>query len=143
MNKQRRYILIASAIGVVSMFLPWMSVLFISINGMHGIGVLIFFCFVACGILAFAGDQTKTMDKTKWTLTLVIGGLAFLIMVIKFFQSLDYLRFIELGFFIALLASAGILGAAYFYRPAGYNVKDGIASLKDSFSGKQGPGVKE
>lgn len=70
-------ILIAAAIGAISMFLPWVSVGQLgSVNGMHGGGILVFICFIAAGFLAFNGDQTTNLNKMSWMLTLVAGGLA-------------------------------------------------------------------
>ena len=80
MNKQRKFVLIAAAIGVISMFLPWISVSVLgysqSVNGMHDKGILVFLCFAASGIIAYLGDQTKNLDKTMWTVTLLAGAIA-------------------------------------------------------------------
>ena len=46
MSKQRKFVLIASAIGIISMFLPWFSFFGFRISGMHGVGILVFLCFV-------------------------------------------------------------------------------------------------
>jgi preprotein translocase subunit SecG len=70
MNKQRKFVLIAAAIGIVSMFLPWISVSLFgysqSQNGMHRIGVLVFFCFVVSLAFSYLGDQNKNLDKNAW-----------------------------------------------------------------------------
>lgn len=59
MNKQRKLMLIFSLIGLIAMFLPWVRISFLgmgtSINGMHDMGIVIFICFLGCGLLSLAG----------------------------------------------------------------------------------------
>ena len=47
MNKQRKFVLIAAAVGIISMFLPWISVSVLgfsqTINGMHDKGFWFFY----------------------------------------------------------------------------------------------------
>ena len=53
MHRQRKFILIAAAAGVISMFLPWVSISAFGMdvgqsnNGVRGGGILIFFLFAA------------------------------------------------------------------------------------------------
>lgn len=129
-NKQRKFILIAAAIGVIAMFLPWVDVIFFSVNGMHGKGILVFLGFVVCGVIALVGDQTKPLDKTMWMITMIVSGLAALVMLISFVQALDVLEMFSIGFYLALIASLGLVFAAFHYRASGYNIKDGFDSLK-------------
>ncbi|MEP6675063.1 MAG: hypothetical protein ABJA78_07905, partial [Ferruginibacter sp.] len=88
MSKQRKFVLIAAAIGAISCFLPWVSFeifgMSSSVNGMHGIGILVFLCFVGAGAVCLMGNQTATLDKTFWFVALACGGIASLIMVINF-----------------------------------------------------------
>jgi uncharacterized protein YacL len=141
MSKQRKFILIAAAVGVISMFLPWIQISFMgitagSVNGMHGGGILVFLCFVACGVIAMMGDQTKTLDKTMWMISLVAAGVAALIMLINFLRALDAISYFSIGFYLAIIASLAVLFATYQYRSAGYNIKDGFDSLKDDIEKK-------
>ena len=85
MSKQRKFILIAAAVGFIAMFLPWINISFFgissSLNGMHDKGILVFICFVVAGVLAYTGDQTKNLDKKNWFIVLIAGALATLIML--------------------------------------------------------------
>ena len=120
MSNQRKMILIAAAVGVIAMFLPWWSMgIFGSVNGMHGEGILVFLCFVGAGVLAVMGDQTKNLDRTNWMLTLIAGGLASLIMIIRFFTWLDGLSLLSFGFYLALAAAISIVAFAYIQRTSG------------------------
>jgi len=140
MNKQRKFILIAAAVGVIAMFLPWVRVSFFgisnSVNGFHDIGILVFLCFVGAGVVAFLGDQTKSLDKTFWFIALAAGGIAALIMVINFLRALDMLSYLSFGFYLALLASLAVVGAAYMYRSPGDSIKGGFDSLKNDIEKK-------
>jgi len=141
MSKQRKFILIAAGIGVIAMFLPWIQISILgfnagSVNGMHGWGIVVFLCFLAAGGITLMGDQTKNLDKTMWMAALIAGGLATLIMVIFFLRALDAISFFSVGFYLAIIASLGVLYAAYAFRAAGFNIKDGFDSLKSDIEKK-------
>ena len=143
MNKQRKFVLIAAAVGVISMFLPWVSISMFgaseSVNGMHDKGILVFICFAASGIIAYMGDQTKNLDKTMWTVTLLAGAIA-LLFIIWFYSeatgSIMGSSLIGFGVYIAGIASLGILAAAYMFRSPTDNIKDGFNSVKKDIESK-------
>ena len=134
MNKQRRFILIASTAGIISMFLPWVDIFFINLNGMHGRGIFIFFCFIACGLISIMGNQTLNLDRTMWMMTLLIGSIASLIMIYTFFDGAA--KIFTYGFYLALFSCLGIVIAGYLFRPPGQNIKDGFDSLKKDIDDK-------
>jgi uncharacterized protein YacL len=141
MSKQRKFVLIASAVGFISIFLPWVSISMgpfgsMSTNGFHGAGILVFLCFAACGVLAFLGDQTKNLVKTFWMITLIAGGLAAAIMLINFLRALDNLSYLSIGFYLALLASIGVVLATYMFRNPEDTLKSGFDSLKNQIEEK-------
>ena len=82
------------------------------------------------------GDQTQSLDKTVWTVALAASGLAAILMVIFFLRTMDAISYLGFGFYLALLASLGLLYVVYNYRNAGYNIKDGFDSLKNSMGEK-------
>jgi peptidoglycan/LPS O-acetylase OafA/YrhL len=135
MSKQRKMMLIAAAIGVVAMFLPWWSFI-ISINGMHGWGVLVFLCFVTTGAIAFMGDQTTNLTQTNWMFALIASGVAALIMSIMFLSNLDFMSLLSFGFYIALAASICLLVFTYTNRSSTDSVQSGFDNLKRSFDNK-------
>lgn len=147
MNKQRKFVLIAAAVGVISMFLPWISVSVLgfsqTINGMHDKGILVFLCFAASGIIAYLGDQTKNLDKTMWAVTLIAGALALLMVIWFYFQvtgdgNVFGGSLIGFGLYIAGIAALGILIAAYMFRSPTDNIKDGFNSIKKDLESKIG-----
>ena len=140
MSKQRKFILIASAVGVISMFLPWVKISLFgfssSVNGMRDSGIFIFLCFVACGVISFLGNQSINLDRTMWMVTLIVGGLAALIMIINFLRASDARDFLSYGFYLALLSSIGLVVAAYLFRTPGESIKSGFDSLKKDIEEK-------
>lgn len=143
MNKQRKFILIAAVIGVISMFLPWISVSMLgeseTVNGMHGKGVLVFLCFAIAGAIAYLGDQTTNLDKTMWGVTLLAGIVALLFMIWFYSDtsgSFMGASFIGFGFYISALASVGILLSAYMFRSPTDNIKDSFNTMKKDLESK-------
>lgn len=137
MSKQRKMILIAAAVGIISMFLPWFSIssLFgnVSVSGMNGLGILVFLCFLAAGALAFMGDQTTNLNQTNWMGVLIAGGVAALIALIRLLSPPFGLS-ASFGLFIALAASIGIVAFAFMNRSASDTLQGGFDSLKSSFN---------
>ena len=145
MNKQRKFVLISAAVGFISMFLPWVSVSMLgysqSVNGMHGKGTLVFICFVVSGVIAWLGDQTKNLDKTMWTVTLLAGAIALLFTILFYSDASGSVMgsaFIGFGVYIAAIASIGILASAYLFRSPTDNLKDGFNSVKNDIESKIG-----
>jgi amino acid transporter len=145
MSKQRKFVLISASAGFISMFLPWISISMFgysqSINGMHDKGILVFICFVASGAIAYLGDQTRNLEKTMWTATLIAGAIALLIILWFYSQATGSIMgssMIGFGIYIAALASIGILVSAYIFRSPTDNLKDGFNSLKKDIESKIG-----
>ena len=142
MNKQRKFVLIAAVAGVISMFLPWVSISLLgftqSVNGMHGSGILVFLCFAASGIVAYLGDQTKNLDKTMWLVTLIAGALATLIVIWYIIDASGnaFGSFLGFGIYIAALAAIGVLLAAYIFRSPTDSIKDGFSSIRKDIENK-------
>ncbi len=142
MGKQRRFVLIAAIVGIISMFLPWIRVsvfgLTQSVNGLHGTGILVFLCFAACGIIAYLGDQSKNLEKTMWMLTLIFSALATLIVlwnIIKASGSI-YSAYLSFGIYLAASAAMGILASAFLFRSPTDNIRDSFESLKNDLGNK-------
>lgn len=145
MNKQRKFVLISAAVGFISMFLPWVSISMLgysqSVNGMHDKGILVFICFVVSGVIAYLGDQTKNLDKTMWSVTLLAGAIALLVIIWFYSQiSSSFMGSSMTGFgiYISALAAIGILASAYMFRSPGDNIKDGFNSMKNDIESKIG-----
>lgn len=144
MNKQRKFVLIAAAIGVIAMFLPWFRISFFgmssSINGMHGNGIIVFICFIIAGVLAYLGDQGKNLERTFWFITLASGALATIIMVWNLIDvsgnSFGMGSVMSFGFYLAILAAIGVLLAAFLFRAPGDSIKGGFDSLKSDIENK-------
>ena len=134
MSKQRKFVLISSAVGVIATFLPWWSFSSFgynaSINGFHGMGMLAFLGFVAVGIIAYMDDQTTNLDKTKWMATLIAGAVAFLIVIYYIIETSSVYNGLSIGIYLAALAALGVVLSAFLFKTAGDNIAGGFNSLK-------------
>jgi len=116
------------------MFLPWASIGFLgSVNGLQGIGFLVLFAFIGAGIVAFLGDQTKSLDKTMWFVALACGAIAALIVVINVLRMISYIT-PSIGAWLAVAASIGILYSAWVFKSPGDDIKSGFDSLKKNIN---------
>ena len=142
MNKQRKFVLIAAAVGIISCFLPWITISLGgfgggSASGMHSWGMLAFLAFIGAGVSAFLGDQTKAMASTFWFIALACGALAVL-GVLLFFVNIPTGFGVTYGFgiFIGAAAAIGVLASAYMFRSPGDSIKGGFDSLKGDIEKK-------
>ncbi len=145
MSKQRKFLLISSAVGFISMFLPWVSISMFgytqSANGMHKEGIIVFICFVVAGIIAYIDDQKKNLDKTMWTVTLLAGVIALLFTFWYYSEITNSLMgsaFVGFGLYIAAIAAIGIMVSAYLFKTPTDNLKEGFDSLKEGLKNKLG-----
>jgi len=145
LHKQRKMMLIAAVIGIIAVFLPWITVsagflgesMTKNTNGFHGMGILAFIAFAAAGIVAISGKQAEPLDKTTWIIGLIIGAVALLSVGIFMLNSSDSLGSIGFasasygfGCWIALAAGVAVTAAAWVLRAPGYTLQSGIDSLK-------------
>lgn len=145
LNKQRKLILIAAVVGIISIFLPWFSAgafgFSMHINGFHGWGILAFLAFVAAAIIVLIGTQTEALDKTMWFGTILCGALALLSIIITLISSAS--NSADFGFasagmgfgiWISLAAGIAILLFAWTLRNPAHDLKSGFESIKNSVS---------
>jgi hypothetical protein len=141
MNKQRKFVLIAALIGVVSMFLSWGKIALFgyAAGSFKGMDIPYSFvpllCFIGCGILAYLGDQTLNVKITNWFIILICGALSALFAIWKF-ASMPTGVSAGLGIYLAILAAAGVLVAAFMFRAPEDNIKSGFDSLKKDINSK-------
>lgn len=142
LNKQRKFILISAAIGIISIFLPWFSAgafgFSVHINGFHGWGILAFLCFIASIIIVLLGVQTQTLDKSMWLAAIICGGVALLSVIITMLSSSGGFGFISAGFgigiWMALAAAIGVTLFAWMFKNPAHDFKSGLESLKKTIS---------
>jgi hypothetical protein len=97
-----------------------------------------FFCFVTAGIMAYMDDQTKNLDKTKWTITLIAGGISTLIVLWYIIEASNspFGSAIGFGAYIAALAAIGVVLSAFLLKSPGDNIRSGFDSLKKDINTK-------
>jgi preprotein translocase subunit SecG len=147
MNKQRKFVLIAAAVGIVSLFLPWLKVSFFgasgSVNAMKSnTGYFLFAMFGVCGVMAYLGNQLTNIDKKNWVITLICGILAtgWILLTWVGATNSEYAAISTLawGFYLSLLSAIGVVVAAFMFRSPSDNIKDGFNSLKNDISNRIG-----
>jgi len=145
MNKQRKFVLIAAVIGMISMFLPWgkISLFGYTAGSFKGTDVEYSFipiaCFIVSGLMAFMGNQKQTLTTTNWFITIICGAVATLFTIWKFVDMPDGVT-TGFGIYLAILSSLGVLIAAFIFRSPTDNIKGGFDSLKKDISTKMNSG---
>ena len=145
MNRQRKLILITAAIGIISVFLPWVTISIFgmtqSINGFHGWGILVFLAFVASAVIALIGNQTRVLEKSYWFLAMACGAIALLSIIIAIASSDSMgggMGFVDAGIgagmWIAIAAALGVVLFAWLFKSPADNLKSGFEGLKKSIS---------
>lgn len=137
MHKQRLFIVIASAIGIISAFLPWarmsmfgMSVSASGIDG--GDGWLSLALFAAAGGITFAtGDKMGVLDGTMKKAVGGIGAGVTLFMIIELLRV--GLGMASFGVYFSILAGVAVMalpfaiqGDGSFKMPTKDSIKEDI-----------------
>lgn len=145
LNKQRKLILIASAAGIISIFLPWFSAgafgFSVHINGFHGWGVLAFICFMGAAIISLVGDQNSALDKETWFAAILCGALVLISVIITLISSASNSADfgfasagLGFGIWISLVSGIAIVLSAWMFRNPAHDLKSGFESIKNSVS---------
>lgn len=149
LHKQRKFILIAAAAGIIAVFLPWISITVgmfgysetHSTNGFRSYGIVVFLSFIVAGIAAFLGNQTAALEKTNWLVALVAGAAALLFTVIFMLSGSDATGGFGLadahfgfGLWIALVASIAVILFGWMYRNPENNLKESFESIKKTIA---------
>lgn len=143
LHKQRKAILIAAVIGVIGVFLPWITVGFlgqnIHSNGFHGIGILAFLALAGAGAVALLGNLSTSLEKGTWFAALACGALALLSVVIFILNTsndIGSVGFAGIGFgiglWISLIAAGAVVASAWLLKSPDDSLKGGFESLKSS-----------
>jgi hypothetical protein len=144
LNKQRKFILIGAALGLIACFLPWFSYGVGSVNGMNGIGVLAFILFIVAGLLALMGDQKVNIPSKMWLPVLAAGVVNICIigyLIIRWESAMSGVNSEEsavfgsvglsFGIWIAIAGAIIMTYGAYRFRSADNNLKESLNSLKN------------
>ncbi|HEY8387036.1 MAG TPA: SHOCT domain-containing protein [Parasegetibacter sp.] len=147
MNRQRKFMLIAGLLGVISIFLPWFSIPVLSnffgggssssMNGFRGWGIVIFLCYAGTVVMALIGDQIKSLDKTTWLIAIAAGAIALLLNIITISRmGGDSFGFMKPGFglWISLVAAIGIAVSVWLFRSPDHNIASSFDALKKNIA---------
>lgn len=163
MNKQRKFILAASVLGIVAVFLPWISVsagafgysVSESRNGFHGMGVLYFLLMVVVLVLAVTGEQSNTLEKNKRLGVLGTGLFALICLLITYSNAQDDVRggmgfassSVGIGMILAALSAVAVIIIPILIKKPGESLNGDLMQLKTGMKSMQGnisiPSVKK
>ncbi|MBK7129487.1 MAG: hypothetical protein IPM74_06765 [Crocinitomicaceae bacterium] len=123
MHKQRLFVVIAAAVGIISAFLPWARVSMFgysaSVNGIDGgDGWLSIGLFgVAAGLAIANGDKTKVLEGTMKKAVAGVGAGAAAFMLIELLRI--GFEFASFGVYLSLLAGIGVMAIPFVIKGDG------------------------
>lgn len=154
MNKQRKLILLATTIGVISTFMPWITVsagafgysVSRSQNGFHGIGIFYFILLIAVAAVAVAGDQKEMLQKNMRIMAIGGGALSLVCLLIAFSNAKEETSgsfgmanaSIGFGLILAFLSALSVTAVPVFIKKAEENLAADFNQLKSSLKSMQG-----
>lgn len=111
LHKQKMYLLIFAALGLISLLLPWAKASFMgfssSTNGLKGEGLIALAGVVGLAVAALMGDKTKTLDTNMRYVALgSFGGMILAALLV--FLSIKSPVKPGLGLFLDIIV--GVLG---------------------------------
>ena len=127
MHKQRLFIVVAGAIGVIAAFLPWASADLgpfgsISVSGTDGGDgwILVALCAAAIGLAVSQGDKNNELDAKMKKAVAGLGGVATALMLYEVFDVMSTaLVQAGMGLWLGLLAGIGVLAIPFVIKGDG------------------------
>lgn len=140
MHKQRLAVIIAAGIGVISTFLPWVSVSmgFLGNYTVSGVsmwpGVLTLLMCAGAGVMAFLGDDRNGPIEANFVKFIAgAGGVSFLIILLNVINALGT-GGLGFGIWLALLATLAIVAVPFVIKDSGEISMPTKESIKDEFN---------
>ncbi len=145
LHKQRKFIMIAALIGAIGTFLNWFTypsiAIFNTSTGGGGIkgtsfgaGTFTLIGLLACGVLAYLGNQKEHLAKNTWLVVLGASALATILCAIKLIQSSDYGGSIGIGLIISMVGAVATVAAAFIYKNPTDDLKQSLNDIKKQVS---------
>lgn len=155
MNNQRKFILIAAAVGIIGAFLPWISIsagmlgesMTQSANGFHGVGILYCLVLAVAGVVAFMGDQQALLDKNMRLVVIGAGAVAIIALLVSFSDMHSSTAAaggfgvvsasISYGFYLSAIAGVAVAVIPLVIKAEGESLAGDLAQLKSSVQSMQ------
>lgn len=147
MEKNRLFIIISAAVGIIGSFLPWVSVNAgafgsYSVNGLHGDGWFILICGVVAIVLACLNDVKSSLPKGLAIGVIVSGAIATVVGLIDVFNVNKFVAdfngygvSIGFGLILTLIASIAIVVTGLLAMSGGKITKGTFEELAESGKG--------
>ena len=134
MEKNRLFIIISSAVAIISTFLPWVSLNAgvlgsYSENGLRGTGLFIIIMAAIAIVLASLNDIKTSMQKEFAIGVIALGGNKYLVNIAGYGVSIGF------GLILTLIASVAIIVAGLLAMSGGKITKGTFEELAESGKG--------
>lgn len=107
MHKQKSIIAAACGAGMIATFLPWASVLGMTVNGTKGDGLISIVLFAIALLLTMIGDRTQALGGGSYWGVVVCGAAALALGIYEIIDIKSKLKgFGTLGIGVYILAAA-------------------------------------
>lgn len=154
MNKQRKFLIGAALVGIVSIFLPWITVsagafgfsMSESRNGFRGLGIFYFFLLLGVLAICWMGDQVSMLKKNQRLYVMGIGILGLLCLFLVYNGASDSTRGsygmanakIGFGLILSFLATLVIIALPILIKEGGESLAGDLSNFKESLKSFQG-----
>ncbi len=144
LGKQRKFILIASVLGIISVFLPWVTISVFgmshSVNGFQGWGVAVFILFIVSLFVSLMGNQTEPLEGTNRLAAVVCGIVIMLCTLIGIKGAKTNLdgglglvdANVGMGFILSLICGFALVLFSIIFKKSNDSLKKSIEGLKKS-----------
>lgn len=146
--------LIAAVVGMISTFLPWITVsagafgynVSRSQNGFHGIGILYFILLIAVAAIAVIGEQQEMLQKNRRLMAIGGSVLSLICLLIAFSNAKEETSgsfgmasaSIGFGLILAFLSALSLTAVPIVIKNAGESLAGDFDQLKSGLKSMQG-----
>lgn len=120
MHPQRLTILIASLVGIGTLFLPWSQLPFGAgeVNGLHGYGWIVFATCMVSALISLFGQKSGFLPRPWWLICMASGIISTITMVVFFVPDSSGIptSYIRYGAYACGLACLALLAATVAFK---------------------------
>jgi hypothetical protein len=119
MHKQKSIILAACGAGMIATFLPWASVLGMTVNGTKGDGLISIVLFAIALLLTMIGDRSKALGGGSYWGVVVCGVAALALGIYEIINIKSKLKgfgTLGIGVYVLAAAAAVVVLAAFLIK---------------------------
>ena len=118
MCKQKLFVIVAAVIGIIALFLPFVSFMGMSANALKygSDGYILLGLFVVPAALCFLGKLQENLKKPIMIVILIFAILALGVLVLNLVNALELISMLGIGFWLAMVASIAIPAVVFVFK---------------------------